>query len=47
MYNKKLIPVANPFLDSREEKAVNYVVKKNGLRWETRLKNLKINYLSF
>ena len=32
MSNKKFIPVANPFLDSKERSAVNFVVKK---KWIT------------
>ena len=32
MYNKKFIPVANPYLDSKERKAVNFVV---GKKWIT------------
>ena len=32
MYNKKFIPIANPFLDSKERNAVNLVV---GKKWIT------------
>lgn len=38
MYNKKFIPVANPFIDDRERKAVNHVMKK---KWITMGKKVK------
>lgn len=38
MYNKKFIPVANPFIDSRERNAVNFVVRK---KWITMGKKVK------
>ena len=43
MSNKKFIPVANPFLDSKERSAVNFVVKKmdnNGEKVKEFEKNL-------
>ena len=38
MSNKKFIPVANPFLDSKERNAVNFVVRK---KWITMGKKVK------
>ena len=38
MYNKKFIPVANPYLDAKERNAVNFVV---GKKWITMGKKVK------
>lgn len=47
MYNKKFIPVANPFLDSREEKAVNYVVKKKWITMGNKVKEFENKLAKF
>lgn len=41
MYNKRFIPVANPFLDFKERKAVNYVVRKKWITMGNKVKEFE------
>ena len=43
MYNKKYIPVANPHFDSREKRAVNFVVSKNWITMGKKVKEFENN----
>ncbi len=47
MYNKKFIPVANPFLDSKEIKAVNFVVRKKWITMGRKVKEFEDKLAKF
>ena len=47
MYNKKFIPVANPYFDSREKKAVNFVVSKNWITMGSKVKEFENNLAKY
>ena len=47
MSNKKFIPVANPFLDSKERNAVNFVVRKKWITMGKKVKEFEKNLSKF